>query len=131
MWGGTGPTTLSPVVMLQKRIVRIIAGEHFLSHTGPIFRRLEILKVGDIHKYLVALYVFSHKSQFIHNCPNPYTTRESGSMVPLFQRLSLTQRSMTYYGPQTWNSLPDTVRNVSDYAKFKKLTKKYLVDLYK
>ena len=27
--------------------------------------------------------------------------------------------------------IPDTVKNVSEHRKFKKLTKKYLVDLYK
>ena len=101
----------------------MITGEHFLSHTAPVFGSLKSMKVCDIHKYLVALYVFSHKSLFIRIRHNPYTTFENSSIVPHFRRLSVTQRSLCYCAPQIWNLLPDTIKDFLEYSELKKRLK--------
>ena len=61
---------------------------------------------------------------------NPYPTRYTNQIAPLFQRLALTQRSLNYIGPQIWNSLPDNIRNITCLSLFKRLTKKYLIESY-
>ena len=89
----------APIVLSIILIVKMIAGEHFLSYTCLIYGSLEILKVGDIHKYIGALYVFSHKRQFIRIHPNPYTTRENCSIALSFSEIvSNAEFVVLYYG---------------------------------
>ena len=57
-------------------------------------------------------------------------TRQASFAVPNFQRLSLTQRSISYLGPVTWNSLPIELRTIDKIGRFKNLLKEYLLNLY-
>ena len=47
VWGGTNQVHLKPIVLQQKRAIRIIAGAGYRDHTNPLFHRLEILKISD------------------------------------------------------------------------------------
>ena len=58
-WGNAGSVALHKTFMLQKRAIRAISKAAYNSHTDPIFKRLNILKVEDLYEYEVAL--FMHK----------------------------------------------------------------------
>ena len=65
-WGSACPTELNKILILQKKAVRIITNNyHFpllpgpLVSSNPLFRELEILKVGDAFKLHVAKFIFS------------------------------------------------------------------------
>ena len=58
------------------------------------------------------------------------STRQTDYAVPIFHRLSLTQRSVSYLGPSTWNSLPHELRDIQKLGTFKRLLKEYLLDSY-
>ena len=47
VWGITYETHINPVLLLQKRVIRAIAFEHFTSPTTPLFSDLKILKLCD------------------------------------------------------------------------------------
>ena len=47
-WGGTHKTNLQRIVILQKRAVRIVNNSSHDANTGPIFKKLELLKLHDI-----------------------------------------------------------------------------------
>ena len=53
--GGTNPSCLGPLKVLQKRIMRLLAGSHYLAHSEPLFARLKILRVDDIYVCLCSL----------------------------------------------------------------------------
>ena len=59
VWGGACPTYLAPLIILQKKIIRVIAGERYQAHSSPLFARLKMLKVVDINKFQVSRYVFN------------------------------------------------------------------------
>ena len=46
IWGGASASNHDPVRKLQKRITRLIAGQHYLAHTNPLFTRLRILNIN-------------------------------------------------------------------------------------
>ena len=54
VWGGTYPTLLEPLLLLQKRIIRLITNQEYLAHTAPLFSKTEILKISDIHTFVLA-----------------------------------------------------------------------------
>jgi len=44
-WGNAYQTTLLPLIILQKKAVRIMTFSEYNSHSSPLFQRLKILKV--------------------------------------------------------------------------------------
>ena len=43
IWGNTHDSYLSPLIKLQKKAVRIITFSHYLEHSAPLFKQLDIL----------------------------------------------------------------------------------------
>ena len=58
VWGNTFDSYLNPLVVLQKRAVRVIAGAKRNSPTEPIFKKLKLLKLKQIYLFAVQLFVF-------------------------------------------------------------------------
>ena len=42
IWAGTYATHLSPLILIQKKIIRIITGQNYLAHTNPLFEQTGI-----------------------------------------------------------------------------------------
>ena len=62
VWGTTYKTYIEPLTVLQKKIIRIIAGVKPRTSTGPLFDRLKCLTCTNINKYLIGRLMFK-----IHN----------------------------------------------------------------
>ena len=58
-WGNTYPTTLKPLIILQKKATRVLTFSNFDAHSSPLFKELKIIKFLD----LVSLHItiFMHK----------------------------------------------------------------------
>jgi hypothetical protein len=67
IWGGTYGTHLLPLEILQKKIIRIINGESYLAHTASLFHRANILKLADLHKFVLAVHMFKCKKKIMFN----------------------------------------------------------------
>ena len=50
-WGNALPSQLQKIKTLQKKCVRNVAGKDFNSHTDPLFKKLDILKLEDLILY--------------------------------------------------------------------------------
>ena len=59
VWGSTYKTNLRRLVSLQKRVIRIISKSTFDSHSDPIFKELELLKLSDIRQLELGKLMFS------------------------------------------------------------------------
>ena len=57
-WCGTYKTNLQRIVILQKRVVRIVNNSTYDANTGPIFKKLELLKLHDIHLFQLGFLCF-------------------------------------------------------------------------
>ena len=58
VWAKCGATKLDPILLLQKRALRICTGSTFLAHTDPLFLKLETLQITDVHILQVAVFMF-------------------------------------------------------------------------
>ena len=65
VWASTYPTSLSRIVLLQKRILQIINHSKFDAHTDPIFKDLRILKFHDICKLKTGQFVYLCRSKLL------------------------------------------------------------------
>ena len=57
IWGNTYMTTLHPMILLQKKTIRLMTFSNFGEHTEPLFKRKELLK--DL--------IFHYNSLFMHD----------------------------------------------------------------
>ena len=58
IWGNTYKTNIQPIVILQKKAIRIITFSHYRAHTSPIFKRLKLLKFSDIVLFNTTLFMY-------------------------------------------------------------------------
>ena len=130
IWGGSYNTHLKPIELLQKKIVRIIIGAHFLAHTNPLFIDLKILKLKDVFRLVVCNYVYQHKHEFVSHASHHHETRNRLNLNPDFQRLTQTQRSIKCIGPKLWNEVPLYIQNARNFNQFKSQLKKYYLMSY-
>ena len=58
VWQKTYRGYLDCIITLQKRVIRILAGVHPLTHTEPILSRLKILKFIDLVDYIIGIFMY-------------------------------------------------------------------------
>ena len=131
IWGNSNDTHLKPLVLLQKKIIRILTSSSYLSHTEPLFSRTKILKLNDLYRLYLGIYMFKKKlNNSIVYPSHSYLTRYNLNAVPTFQRLSRCQNSLTFVGPKQWNLIPDNIRNSSSLSSFKNQYRQLLLSKY-
>ena len=82
VWGKTYRSNLDCIITLQKRVIRILAGVHPLTHTEPIFSRLKILKFFDLVDYIIGIYMYKVYHRDVPNIfETHYTLRTATSMI--------------------------------------------------
>ena len=74
VWGLTHSTILDCLVRLQKRVVRAISFKDIYAHSTPLFYKLKLLELFDIHTLnLLSLVYECQNNQSVHN----YNTRQA------------------------------------------------------
>ena len=58
VWGNACKSHMYKLLLVQIKIVRIIAGVHPMRHTDPLFSQMKLLKADQIHKYLIGHLLF-------------------------------------------------------------------------
>ena len=130
IWGGTCDTHTDQIIKLQKRALRIICNKSFREHTNDLFISCSILKFNDIYRYNLAVYFYKSKQYENFISSHNHFTRNRNNLVVPFQRLSLTQHSVSYMGASVWNSLPLFIRSSASVSIFKARVKKHFIDRY-
>ena len=119
IWGGTSHSNLVPLVIMQKRLI-INSDAEFSAHTEPLSTTKFSKSVT--HSFVLAQYMYKQNVQpgeMLH-VEHEYNTRGRDKAQLTFQRLTLTQQSISFAGPQVWNSLPVYIRNTDSLAIFRK-----------
>ena len=137
VWGSTYTSNLNRLVLLQKRIIRILAKVPFDAHTDPIFKEFQLLKFEEI--YFLQLGIFMSKYS-IHSLPknfddmfprineiHGYNTRRARDFYLTKCRTKMRQFSIIYQGPLFYNSLSSDIRDASSLSIFKSKLKFYLL----
>ena len=119
VWGCTYDVHLNPIRKLQKRIIRIVTNNEYLAHTDPLFKQVKVLKFDDIRKLLLAKigYRWSISNDFRH-ASHGYETRNRNRVLPQYQRLSVTQHSLSFVVPTLWNDIPLHIRESNNMFEF-------------
>ena len=129
-YASTYDSHLNKSLLLQKRVIRIINSAPFLAHTDPLFFANGILKIQDIHRLNIGLYMYQHHESAQYLRSQAYHTRGQNQLLAQSARLTMTQNSISVLGPNIWNTIPEEIRNSLSLNSFKFKYKKFLLSFY-
>ena len=133
-WGNAFPTHIKPIVLLQKKAVRIINGVPPRSPTEILFKESDILKIDEIFKYSMGIFMFKF---YHHKLPALFTmmfknitdvhkhrTRSTSNLFMPTCTTTRMQKSLRYCGPKMWNYIVKHSDIKCSIGTFKKRMKK-------
>ena len=97
-----------------------------------------LLTINDIFKYEMAVLMFRFHNRTLPSAFDPIfqskstsiTTRSNSRVIPISCRSTVSQQSIRYIGPKTWNSIPLPIKESKTIAAFKKKLKQHLLNSY-
>ena len=139
LWGGTYPTTLHSLTLMQKKIVRILAKSAYLEQTHMLFKTLRILKIYDVYKLKTSIFMFLFSTNslpnifdnFFHRCNNEnhITRNVTNNHFKLPKcKINIKKHSILYQGPTIFNRLDNSLKNKNTIVSFKKNIVKLLLE---
>ena len=140
-WGNADQNEIRPLILLQKRAIRVIFNASYYSHTDPKFKKSGILKLHDLFVYQSLLFVHDYLSNKLPNSfngcfpinsemPNSRTTRQSRLLhVPKYS-LKFSQRQPTGYLPSLWNKWTKLIPENASRSQAKIIIKSTLLQDY-
>ena len=133
IWGISPQTHLNPLLLMQKKIVRIMTFSSYYAHTAPIFRDLEILTIDQliVHRIGTVMYKFNYgllpdvlNTMYRKNCEiHSYNTRSKNMF-----RISSGTQTFSNISARIWNSLMVNLDIDVSLIKFKESLKQYLLN---
>ena len=130
IWGNTFASHLYPLNVLQKKVVRIIHNKSYFHHTNELFLKSCILKLDDIYKLNTASYMYKLNDFTPYLRIHNHATRSRNLLLPSFHRLTSSRKSISFNGPNIWNTIPPEIKLCSNILKFKIKYKKHLINSY-
>ena len=141
MWGKTYRSNLDCIITLQKRVIRILAGVHPLTHTEPIFSRLKILKFFDLVDYIIGIFMYKVYHRDVPKILETYytenrnihdhDTRQINYIHIAHADTNRRDMSMRFQGGKVWNLI---VKHKIPYNEsiymFKREYKSFLLSCY-
>ena len=136
VWGSTYKTNLRRLVSLQKRVIRIISKSTFDSHSDPIFKELELLKLSDIRQLELGKLMFSLNHSLLppkfnnyfslNKQVHSYATRHANDFHLPSCRINLRKFSVSFQGPTYYNTIENDIKESNSLHLFKTKLKKKL-----
>ena len=111
-------------------MIRYMTDSDYLAHTDPLFHQLKLLKLDDIYKYFLCIYMFKALKEGKYQVQHTRNTRNRHLAQSSTQLLTSGQQSISYMGPRTWNSLPNEIQNINKLPAFKTKLKNFLLNQY-
>ena len=124
VWGHTYETHINSVILLQKRVIRAIAFEHFISPTTPLFSDLKILKLRDLFQLNLLSFAYDCVNKISPACfhsffdlvqsVHQHCTRQATENDSFLTQKNTSQyglRSVRYFGAKCWNDIPMDKKN--------------------
>ena len=140
VWGLTFPSFLTQLFIIQKKAIRIKAVSEPKSHSEPLFKSLNLLKLNDVIESQILSFVYQWSRRLLPPCfseyfkftsVHSYSTRQSCNRNLYVTSVNTTQyslRSRTFTGPCLWNSLPTSITNSNSLRIFRKTLKNSILN---
>ena len=140
-WGGALVTTHrgDRLIGLQAKIVKNLF-EKFYSGDACLFKACRILKLVDVYKFRVCIYMY--RVLILNELPtlrenlelefpqHEYNTRSNTLLITPFPRVEVVRMSYSYQFVRIWNEIPDFLKAADTLRKFKNNLMSRILDSY-
>ena len=143
VWGLTFPSFLTQLFIIQKKAIRILSSPEPKSHSEPLFKSLNLLRLNDVIELQILSFVYQWSHRLLPPCfskyfkftssVHSYSTRQSCNRNLFVASVNTTQyglRSLKFTGPRLWNSLPTSITNSNSLRIFRKTLKNSMLNWY-
>jgi hypothetical protein len=148
VWGTADPKKqyMRPLVLTQKKIIRLICNLPPCTHTKPLMKDLKILDMNNLYRLRVCIEMHpfihhtkqlnrpthDHKYIFtaqIHDYPTRYAQQHHAYIPNQNQKGKgkMTMAFLTTEYSHTWNKIPQRIRDILAISIFKKELRKHLL----
>ena len=132
VWGNTYKSNITPLIMLQKRALRIIHKEDFRAHTNRLFALSGLLKIMDLVELRTLLVVQKAKNKelpkqlqkFFKASSEDEDHRRKNDFKHLFARTTSRQFCISVTGIKLWNVQKRELKSCATKFQLKKLFKR-------
>lgn len=140
-WGSASLTTLKPLEVMQNNIIRVMQSAKWKSHVTPLYHKLNLLKIKDIAKQELGIFMF----KLTNNCLLPlfikyftkvknihkYSTRgaDNGNYFLPRVKTNIGKNKVAYRGSKLWNEINNNFKKLSAH-NFKLHFKDYMIEKY-
>jgi len=131
VWDNATKLALNRLICLQKRAMRLLTNSYYRASSKLLFHRLGILKVNDIHRLQIGLFMFKAKNKLLpSSCSHhisaatinhTYSLRVQNTFEMISFRTELRRKYIGVSGPILWQSLPELTRESLSLHNFKTL----------
>ena len=141
-WGNTYATTLKPVVVLQKKAVRIITFSNRDAHSNPLFSQLGLIKLMDLVTIHTALFMFQYHHNLLPKAfdnfflrissKHNYNTRLASKSTYYINhvRTNYGKFNLHFSGPSAWNNLDEELKSSSSLRLFRQAMMEKFLSTY-
>ena len=137
LWTSTAASNLKPLIVMQKRLIRIITKRGWIEHTDPLFSELKLLKFSDLSSLSLALFVYKTVNNLIQS-PITFTPREEipynlRNVLPLLNPQNQSNQTRLFVesrGKELWNRLPNQIKESNNPLCLKNRLKSYFISNY-
>ena len=133
-------TIINVLFKIKKSAIRIINCASFYSHSSPLFKLSNILKLYDLYVYHIGIRMFKavncevdvnlYNNLVTHSQSHQHITRNRKKLILPFFRKSRSQSCVAYVGPKVWNLLSDPIIECTSLRTFKASLKVSLIETY-
>ena len=140
VWGSCYKSYLAKLQRLQNRCARIITRNFdYNTPSSALISSLAWMSVETRYKYFVGILMFKcfynlvpdnivNRFTLVRNS-HTYDTRSAylNDYVRPIPKTEIFKRSLLYFGPSLWNTIPQDIRNCTSVKNFKFLFKRHLL----
>ena len=133
MWGSASDAHIPPLILLQKKIVRVINLSPYFAHTKEIFLKLNILPFKDLVVHRIGIQVFKNSIGFLPNAVenlftsnatvHNYNTRNKHKLRAARGIHQYVYSTFLFVGIKVWNYITDHINTQVSLPKFNKILK--------
>ena len=137
VWGNASDIHLHPLIILQKKIIRIKSFSRYKSPTKLLFQQYNILpfkklvfqRLGlKLYKYEFGINPIPLRSLFTKNSSvHNYNTRNSDKLRPALARHAYRDKDFRFISVHVWNYICDNVNIYVSFPSFKKYLKCFIL----
>lgn len=139
VWGTTYTSTMTCLITLQKKAIRLICNKRKREHNDKLFYETKILKLLDMVKLKVCTIIYKAKNRLLLNnilklldvnvCRN-YNTKNMFKLKIKYARTNCKQMCTSIIGINWFNMLSDELCNAKSVKSFVRKYKKVIIANY-